>query len=199
MPERSPTDDFPLHPAGTTALAEPGTAGEPATEGEAGTRGWRRDAAEGRLTAGSTVIFRRAFTERDVEEFGRLTRDYNPVHFEPSFAALKGFPAVVIHGLLTGAMVCEAGGQWAWLADGMSFRFLRPVVIGDTIECRMTIRELGERGRARAEAEMTNQRGETVLRAELTGYLPAGKERTLLAEMLAAGDPTNPLGKRPCS
>jgi 3-hydroxybutyryl-CoA dehydratase len=158
-----------------------------------GSRGWRADAANGRLAAGSTVAFRRTFTARDVEEFGRLTRDFNPVHYESRFAALKGFPQVVCHGLLAGAMVCEAGGQWAWLADGMSFRFLRPVLVGDTIECRMTIREVGERGRARAEAEMTNRRGETVLRAELTGFLPVGDERTLLAGMLAAGDPTNPL------
>ena len=196
MPERDPTDDFPLHPAGTTAPAEPGTAGEPATRGETAPRSWRRDAAEGRLAAGSTVVFRRTFTAREVEEFGRLTRDYNPVHFEPRFAALKGFPTVVAHGLLTGAMVCEAGGQWAWLADGMSFRFLRPVDVGDTIECRVTIREVGERGRARADAEMTNQRGETVLRAELTGFVPVGEERKLLGEMIAAGDPTNPLGER---
>ncbi|MBI5502469.1 MAG: MaoC family dehydratase [Deltaproteobacteria bacterium] len=170
--------------------AEP-TAGE-----KPAPRNWRRDAAQGRLVAGSTVVFRRTFTASDVEEFGRLTRDYNPVHFEPRFAALKGFPAVVAHGLLTGAMVCEAGGQWAWLADGMSFRFLRPVFAGDTIECRVTIREVGERGRARADAELTNQRGETVLRAELTGFLPVGEDRTLLAEMVADGDPTNPLGER---
>jgi len=165
----------------------------PPSHPQAPARGWRADAAEGRLVAGSTVVFRRTFTARDVEEFGNLTRDYNPVHCEPRFAARKGFPQVVCHGLLTGAMVCEAGGQWAWLADGMSFRFVRPVLVGDTVECRMTIREVGERGRARAEAELTNQRGETVLCAELTGYLPVGDERTLLAEMLAAGDPTNPL------
>jgi 3-hydroxybutyryl-CoA dehydratase len=162
-----------------------------------GSPGWRADAANGRLAAGSTVVFRRTFTARDVEEFGRLTRDYNPVHYESRFAALKGFPQVVCHGLLAGAMVCEAGGQWAWLADGMSFRFLRPVLVGDAIECRMTIREMGERGRARAEAELTNQRGETVLRAELTGFLPVGDERMLLGEMLAAGDPTNPLKREP--
>ena len=178
MPDREPNPEPGLRP-GTAAPESPGP------------RSWRRDAAEGRLAAGSTVGFRRTFTARDVEEFGRLTRDFNPVHVEPRFAALKGLPGVVAHGLLTGAMLCEAGGQWAWLADGMSFRFLRPVALGDTIECRVTIREVGERGRARAEAELTNQRGETVVRAELTGFLPVGDERALLLEMLAAGDPTN--------
>ena len=173
---------------------EPGRGPGAAAPEAQGPRRWRRDAAEGRLAAGSSVVVRRRITERDVEEFGRLTRDFNPVHVEPRFAALKGFPGVVAHGLLTGAMVCEAGGQWGWLADGMTFRFLRPVSAGDTIECRVTIREVGERGRARAEAELTNQRGETVVRAELTGFLPVGDERALLLEMLAAGDPTNRAG-----
>jgi len=157
-------------------------------------RTWRRDAAEGRLREASTVRFRRVFTERDLRAFGRLTRDYNPVHYELRFARHKGFPRRICHGMLVGSMVCEPGGQWAWLASGMSFRFLRPVYVGDAVTCELTIRELDAHGRARAEAVFTNQRGETVMRGELTGRLPVGDDRCLLRRMLEQGDPTNPLG-----
>jgi acyl dehydratase len=142
-----------------------------------------------------TIRFSRTFTERDVEAFGRITRDYNPVHYEPRFCEMKGFSEVICHGLLVGSMICEPGGQWAWLATGMSFQFLRPVFIGDTVTCELTLAKVDERHRARAEAVFTNQRGELVMKAQLNGYLPSPEERGLLARMLAEGDPTNPLSQ----
>jgi 3-hydroxybutyryl-CoA dehydratase len=159
-------------------------------------RQWRREAAKGRLGPGTTVRFSRTFTEKDVEAFGDITRDYNPVHYEPGFAEQKGFSGLVCHGLLVGSMICEPGGQWAWLASGMSFRFLKPVYIGDTITCEMVIQEVNERGRAKARASFTNREGQTVMLAELTGFLPSSEERALLVSMLANGDPTNPLPPR---
>ena len=160
-------------------------------------RDWRREVADGRLGPGTTIRFTRTFTAKDVEAFGHLTRDYNPVHYETRFTDLKGFTGLICHGLLVGSMICEPGGQWAWLAAGMSFQFLKPVYIGDTVTCETTLREVDEHGRARAEAIFTNQRAEVVMRAELTGFLPSLEERSLLSTMLAEGDPTNPLSPGP--
>jgi 3-hydroxybutyryl-CoA dehydratase len=150
----------------------------------------RRRAIRG-LRAGDTFEISRTFSREDTVAFGTLTRDYNPVHYEPRFAQEKGFSGIVCHGLLTGSMICEVGGQIAWLATGMSFRFRRPVYPGDTIACRLIISEIDDRGRARAAADFTNQHGEQVATAELTGYLPTGSGRDILANMVAEGDPTN--------
>jgi len=155
---------------------------------------WRRDAAEARVSVGTTVRFSRTFTERDVSEFARLTRDYNPVHLEPRFYEGKGFTGPLCHGMLVGSMICEPGGQWGWLASEMHLRFLRPVYIGDTVTCELTINELDERWFARADARFTNQQGELVLEAQLAGLLPMGDECSTLQAMLDEGDPTNPLG-----
>lgn len=144
----------------------------------------RRQAAGGALKKGTTVRLSRTFTQQDVEEFGRLTRDYNPVHSEPRWCQLKGFDRPIAHGLLVGSMLCEPGGQWGWLADGMSFKFLKPVYIGDTITCEMTIVELDERLHARAECTLSNQRGEVVMTAILNGLLPGKPEQELLLQML---------------
>ena len=103
---------------------------------------WRRDAAEGRLRVGSIVRFSRTFVPEDVEQFGRLTRDDNPVHSELRWCELKGFRAPVCHGLLVGSMVCEPGGQWGWLASGMSFRFRKPVYAGDQVVITATVKRL---------------------------------------------------------
>ena len=150
---------------------------------------FRRDAAAGRLEKGTTIRFSRTFTEVDVEVFGQVTRDANPVHSDERWCDLKGFDGPICHGLLVGSMLCEPGGQWGWLATGMSFRFLKPVYIGDTVTCAMTIVELDDRRCARAEAELTNQRGEIVLTAELRGYLPGADERARLAELVGEPSP----------
>lgn len=155
--------------------------------------GWRRRAAQG-LGAGMTFTFTRTFTRRDVEVFGDITRDYNPVHYEERFARVKGFPSLICHGLLVGSMICELGGQVAWLASAMEFQFLRPVYIGETITCRLTIEEVDQRGFARATGIFSNQDGQSVLEATLKGFIPGPREKELLTEIMAEGDPTNKLG-----
>ena len=153
----------------------------------------RRKSAEGEIRAGTTVRFSRTFTAADVEGFGRLTRDYNPVHYEPRFCRSKDFDGLICHGLLVGSMICEPGGQWAWLASEMRMRFLAPVYIGDTVACELNILHVDERCFARADATFTNAAGRVVLEAELAGYLPSTEERELLRAMLDEGDPTNAL------
>jgi len=155
----------------------------------------RRQAAEGRLAVGTTFRLTRTFSPSDVAQFGQITRDYNPVHYEPRWCASKGFARPICHGLLVGSMLCEPGGQWGWLATGMRFRFRRPVYVGDTITCTMTIVEIDERHRARGECVFTNQQGDVVLEAELEGYLPSPEEQQILSVMLSEGDPDNPLAR----
>ena len=77
------------------------------------------------------------------------------------------------------------------MASGMNFRFRKPVFFGDTIECRLTITELDDRNRAKAEAVFTNQQDEIVLEAFLTGIIPGLPERRVMELMMAEGDPTN--------
>jgi acyl dehydratase len=153
----------------------------------------RRQAAHGALTKGTTVSVSRTFTDEDLLAFGRITRDYNPVHYEPRWTEGKGYAGPILHGLLVGSMLCEPGGQWGWLATRMSFRFRRPVYAGDTVTCRITITAVEEGGRASAECVFSNQHGEVVLTGEMSGFLPDPDERRLLARMIDEGDPTNEL------
>ncbi len=149
------------------------------------------------LRPGDTFTLTRTFTADDTRSFGALSRDYNPVHYDPRFAEAKGFPGLICHGLLVGSLITEAGGQIGWLATGLEFRFLKPVFFGDTITCRFTLLEVDERGRAQASATFSNQDGTTVVEASLTGRLPGDAERAILAAMVAEGDPTNKLASGP--
>lgn len=139
----------------------------------------RQKAIDG-LNVGDTIAFSRTFSKSDTWEFGDLTRDYNPVHYDMRWANTKGFDGLICHGLLVGSMICEIGGQIGWLASGMSFKFMRPVMIGETITCTATIEEIETNGRARAQAVFTNEKGDQVCHCILTGRLPLPHERELL-------------------
>lgn len=145
------------------------------------------------IKEGDSFSYTRTFTRDETNSFGDLTRDYNPVHYDSRWTALKGFKGLICHGLLVGSMICEFGGQAGWLATGMNFKFIRPVYFGDTIHCAITITKIGESGRAEAEAFFTNQETEQVCYAHLTGRLPIRPERDLLKQMINENDPTNPL------
>lgn len=150
----------------------------------------RKKAIRG-LQEGDQFKIRRCFTKREVEQFADLTRDYNPVHFEERFTRAKKLKGPICHGLLVASILTEIGGQIGWLASGMDFHFLRPVYVGESIECCLTITAVDERNRAHAKAVYTNQEGTIVLEADLKGILPGQPERQVLAAMIAEGDPTN--------
>ena len=145
------------------------------------------------LRVGDTFTVSRCFSEDDMMAFADVTRDYNAVHFNSRFSKVKNFKDRVCHGLLVGSMLTEIGGQISWLASVMNFRFKQPVYFGETITCRFTVTDIDERLRASAEAVYYNQDGDLVLEAELKGILPDKGERSILADMVAGGDPTNKL------
>jgi acyl dehydratase len=154
---------------------------------------FRQRAADGLQTGDSFTISRR-FTEEDIQCFARISRDYNPVHFDARYAEARRFKAPVSHGLLTASLFTEIGGQIGWLATSMTFNFNKPVYAGDTITCHWVISELDEKGRATAVVTMTNEEGINVLEGQTRGVLPDAQGREILKQMLLEGDPTNGAG-----
>ena len=145
------------------------------------------------IKKGDTFTVSRIFTEQDVSRFAEISRDYNPVHFEERFAHVKNFTGTICHGLLVGCLLTEIGGQIGMLASGMYFDFKNPVYFGDRIECRFTISEIDDRGRAKADVYFRNEAGTVVVEATVTGIIPGQKEIEVLEAMLTEGDPTNKL------
>jgi len=143
------------------------------------------------LKQGDSFTVSRTFTEQDTMIFADVSRDYNPVHFDDRFADAKNFRGRICHGLLVASLATEIGGQIGWLASGMTFRFKKPVYFGDTIDCSLTITEIDDRNRAKAEAVFKNQQNEVVIEAHLTGIVPNFPERQVMEAMTAEGDPSN--------
>jgi len=152
----------------------------------------RLRAIEG-LQEGDTFTYTRVFSREETGIFGDITRDYNPVHYDPRWAGAKGFHGLICHGLLVGSMICEFGGQVGWLATGMNFKYIKPVYFGDPVCISVTIKKIEKSGRAEAEAIFTNGDDERVCHAYMTGRVPLGKECDLLQKIVDEGDPTNKL------
>ena len=150
----------------------------------------RMKAVEG-ISLGDTFITSRIFTEQEVMDFAKISRDYNPVHFDKRFADAMNFNGKICHGLLVACMVTEIGGQLGWLATEMDFKFQKPVYFGDTIKCELTIIDINENGLATSEVVFTNQDGTIILEAMVKGFAPGEPGKQVMRAMMAEGDPTN--------
>lgn len=131
----------------------------------------RLQAAFDALEVGQTFTFRRTFTDGDVALFCGVTGDYNPYHIDETFARESWYGRRNIPGLLTGSMLTHVGGMLGFLATEMSFQFLAPVYVGDTVTCTVTVVEKdAARRRAVGTATFTNQDGFEVARARFSGF-----------------------------
>jgi 3-hydroxybutyryl-CoA dehydratase len=150
----------------------------------------RMKSAKG-IAVGDRFRVVRTFTEQDIVGFAAASKDYNPVHFDDRFAAAKKFKGRICHGLLVGGMLTQIGGQLGLLAKEIHFQFKKPVFVGDTIACQMTITKMTVRGAVEGDVVFTNSDGVVVILAEVKGNLPGDAEREIIRQMVEEGDPTN--------
>ena len=148
----------------------------------------RKKTIEG-LKVGDSFTLSRMFTEKDVLDFASMTKNYNPAYFNEKFVQAKNLRGKICPGLLVGSLVTEIGGQIGWLASKLDLRFRKPVYIGDTVTCSLTISCMARKGLTEAKAICRNQGGEIVLEAFLKGYIPVGPEINIL-ENSVPGYPT---------
>lgn len=96
------------------------------------------------VSVGDSYSFRKEITEELVEEFAKLSGDFNPVHMDEAFCSRHGIGARMVHGMLVLSFVSALlgmnlpGGGTVWLSQ--AFDFMRPVRVGDvlTISGRVT-------------------------------------------------------------
>lgn len=123
------------------------------------------------MHVGQAFEFRRTFTDGDVAMFCGVTGDYNPYHQDAGFARESWYGRLTIPGLLTGSMLTHIGGLLGFLATEMSFEYLAPVFVGDTISCTVTVtRKDEEKRRVECDADFVNEEGVKVLQASFAGF-----------------------------
>jgi 3-hydroxybutyryl-CoA dehydratase len=85
-------------------------------------------------------------TERDVELFGEVTGDKNPVHFDEQYAKGTIFKGCIAHGMLSASYISTVLGMQipgpGTIFMSATTRFKAPVRIGDTVVTTCTVREV---------------------------------------------------------
>lgn len=121
------------------------------------------------IEEGQTFRWERTFTERDVEEFARLSGDRGEHHLQGDEQG-----RILVHGLLTATLPTKIGGDLNYIARTMVFEFLRPVFVGDTIRVDAVATEVHPEGDHLAVAvhfECHNQDGKKVLEGSSHGII----------------------------
>lgn len=96
----------------------------------------------GDISIGRKHSISRTLTAAEVDAFGLLSGDLNPLHMDEAFAARSPFKRRVVHGLLTAALVSTTHTQLTgpgFVYVGQELRFLGPVFIGDTVNVEVTV------------------------------------------------------------
>lgn len=137
---------------------------------------------------GDIAIFTKTITETDVALFGAISGDFYPIHFNEELAKKTRFGGRIAHGVITVGLIStvlgvplQGPGTCAAVERGLSFRFLLPVRMGDTITAKATVTEvITERHIVNLDLSCTNQRGEEVLSG--TAQLKVLKEVDVVVE-----------------
>src|ERR1700756_3487444 len=104
------------------------------------------------LTIGQSASYTRTITETDVQQFGAVSGDLNPLHFDEDYAKTTLFRGRIAHGMLSVSFVSTVLGTRLPGAGSIflsaSVRFKAPVRIGDTVVSTCTVREIqAQKGR----------------------------------------------------
>lgn len=129
------------------------------------------------LSLNQTEIFRKTISESDVYLFAGITGDTNPAHIDEVYANSTRFGKRIAHGLLVGSFISTVlgtklpGPGTIYISQTLNFK--APVYIGDTIEARVTVKEIiKEKNRVILQTEVYNQNQELVVAGEATVLAP---------------------------
>ena len=98
------------------------------------------------LKPGMSESFTKTITERDIQLFGEVSGDVNPVHFDEEFAKKTMFKGRIAHGMLSASYISTVLGMQipgpGTIFMSLTTRFKAPVRIGDTVDTTCTVREV---------------------------------------------------------
>ncbi len=129
------------------------------------------------LKIGESAQLTRTITEKDVEEFARVTGDTNPLHLDQAYAEKTIFKGRIAHGAFSIGLLSNVLGNilpgHGTIYLSHEIKFLAPVRIGDTITARVEVLELNvERNRAKFRTTCINQDGKIVVDGIAWGMPP---------------------------
>ncbi|MBW7657407.1 bifunctional enoyl-CoA hydratase/phosphate acetyltransferase [Hydrogenophilus thermoluteolus] len=134
------------------------------------------------ITVGEGAKITRTLRPEDIHLFAVLSGDLNPTHVDPEFARSGQFREIVGHSMWGGALFSAILGT-EYPGPGTVYvrqdlRFHRPIVIGDTLTARVTVREkFAHNHHVLFDCTATNQEGLLVIDGTAEVVAPTEKIR----------------------
>lgn len=130
------------------------------------------------LEIGDTVTTTRTFSQTDFDRFAALSRDDNPIHVDPTFAARTRFGRPVAHGMLLYSAICAFLGRHFPGAVQLEqqLTFTRPTFAGEEMTISAELLDAAPARRLRLRTLVANPRGETTVEGETILQLPDPEE-----------------------
>ena len=90
------------------------------------------------LSIGQSASYTRTITETDIQQFGAVSGDLNPLHFDEDYAKQTLFRGRIAHGMLSASFLSTVLGTQLPGAGsiflGATIRFLAPVNQGTALQ-----------------------------------------------------------------
>jgi acyl dehydratase len=89
------------------------------------------------IEIGLTKQFQITITESMIDDFAKISGDYNPLHMDEKFAQSKDFKNRVCHGMLLGSLFSRLIGMYVPGKYGLYFsqtlNFVNPTIVDDAV------------------------------------------------------------------
>ncbi|HEV7745014.1 MAG TPA: MaoC family dehydratase [Pyrinomonadaceae bacterium] len=124
-----------------------------------------------KIKVGDSASVTKRITDADIQAFGDLSGDHNPLHFDEEHARRTRFRKPISHGMLTGSLFSpiiahQLPGEGA-IYLSQSLKFVAPVFAGDTITATLTAKHVREDKQIITLAGVAkNQNGDVVITGE---------------------------------
>lgn len=98
------------------------------------------------LKEGMTFSIEIKMASENIDSYALLSGDISPIHMDDDFAAKRGFPKRIVHGLLLAAYLSRIvgvhlPGRDAFL-QSINLNFLLPVYAGDTVRIGVVVDQI---------------------------------------------------------
>lgn len=132
------------------------------------------------IEIGDTASIQHTLTKHDIELFAIMSGDVNPAHLDEEYARSDMFHKIIAHGMWGGSFISTVLGTElpgpGTIYLSQTFKFLKPVIIGDTITARVTVRDKNlEKSIITFDCACSNQSGKEVISGEAVVIAPDEK------------------------
>ena len=131
------------------------------------------------IEIGMTRYLRKVIDDSDIELFGRVSTDRNPVHFDDEYAQDTIFGGRIAHGMLTAGLISAVIGEQlpghGTIYMKQSLAFLAPVRPGDEVLAEVSVVDMDYAKRRVSLACKCSVGDTVVLKGEALVMAPSAK------------------------